>query len=80
MSKGQLPSRILALGATSAIAEATLRLLAERGAQFYLVARNPGKLAAVAADLNTRGASAVATHVMDLDDTVAHPAMLEAAT
>ncbi|HTD54127.1 MAG TPA: SDR family oxidoreductase [Silvibacterium sp.] len=79
MSKGQLPSRILALGATSAIAEATLRLFAERGAQFYLVARNPQKLAAVAADLKTRGASAVATQVMDLDDTVAHPAMLEAA-
>lgn len=79
MSKGKVPSRILALGATSAIAEATLRLFAARGASFYLVARNPDKLAAVAADLKTRGASAVATHVLDLDDTGAHPAMLEAA-
>jgi len=79
MSKANLPSGILALGATSAIAEATLRLFAARGARFYLVARNPDKLAAVAADLKTRGASAVATHVMDLDETAAHPAMLEAA-
>ncbi len=79
MSKGKLPSRILALGATSAIAEATLRLFAVHGARFFLVARNPEKLAAVAADLKTRGASAVATHCMDLDDTTAHPVMLEAA-
>src|ERR1700757_5222009 len=79
MSKGKLPSRVLALGATSAIAEATLRLFAVRGARFFLVARNPEKLTAVAADLRTRGASAVATHVMDLDDTTAHPAMLAAA-
>lgn len=76
---GKLPSNILALGATSAIAEATLRLFAARGGRFYLVARNPDKLAAVAADLKTRGASSVMTHVMDLDDTAAHPAMLEAA-
>ena len=79
MSKGQVPSRILALGATSAIAEATLRLFAVRGAYLFLVARNPDKLAAVAADLSTRGAAAVATHVMDLDDTAAHRAMLAAA-
>ena len=80
MSKDKaFPSNILALGATSAIAEATLRLFAERGARFFLVARNPDKLAAVAGDLLTRGASHVATHVMDLDDTAAHSAMLAAA-
>jgi decaprenylphospho-beta-D-erythro-pentofuranosid-2-ulose 2-reductase len=80
MSRGTaFPSRILALGATSAIAEATLRLFAERGAHLFLVARNPDKLAAVAADLQTRGAAGVATHVMDLDDTTAHPAVLAAA-
>ena len=75
----KIPTTVLALGATSAIAEATLRLFAARGARFYLVARNPDKLNAVAADLHTRGASNVTTHVMDLDDTVAHPAMLSAA-
>ncbi len=70
---------VLALGATSAIGEATLRLLAERGARFYLVGRSREKLEAVGADLMTRGATGVATHVMDLDDTAAHPAMLNAA-
>jgi short-subunit dehydrogenase len=74
------PSAILALGATSAIAEATLRIFAERGARFFLVARNADKLGVVAADLQTRGAAGVATLVMDLDDTAAHPAMLAAAT
>jgi decaprenylphospho-beta-D-erythro-pentofuranosid-2-ulose 2-reductase len=76
MSNEKIPSNILALGATSAIAEATLRLFAVRGARFFLVARNPDKLNAVASDLLTRGAASVATHVMDLDDTPAHPAML----
>lgn len=79
MAARKFPTTVLALGATSAIAEATLRLLAERGARFYLVARNPDKLYAMAADLHTRGASGVATHAMDLDDTGAHPAMLAAA-
>jgi decaprenylphospho-beta-D-erythro-pentofuranosid-2-ulose 2-reductase len=79
MPNSAFPKTIVALGATSAIAEATLRLLAERGARFYLVARNQRKLDAVAADLRTRGASAVATQAMDLDDTAAHPAMLAAA-
>ncbi len=79
MTAQAFPKTVLALGATSAIGEATLRLLAERGARFYLVARNQEKLNAVAADLQTRGATGVATHVMDLDDTAAHAAMLAAA-
>ena len=55
------PRRVLALGATSAIAEATLRLLAEQHATFFLVGRNPQKLAAVRNDLLTRGATAATT-------------------
>ncbi|MFZ0663512.1 MAG: SDR family oxidoreductase [Acidobacteriaceae bacterium] len=79
MGARPFPATVLALGATSAIAEATLRLLAERGARFYLVGRNQHKLYAMAADLHTRGAVGVATHAMDLNDTAAHPAMLAAA-
>jgi short-subunit dehydrogenase len=75
-ARKQLPTRILVLGATSAIASGVMRPLAEQGASFYLVARNPEKLNAVANDLRTRGASAVFTHVMDLDDTTSHEAML----
>lgn len=47
---------ILIIGATSAIAEASARLWAAEGAQLYLLARNPEKLALVAQDLNVRGA------------------------
>ena len=75
-ARKQLPSRILVLGATSAIANGVMRPLAANGAQFYLVARNAEKLTAVASDLETRGASAVFTHVMDLDDTAAHEQVL----
>ena len=53
-----------------------MRPLAEQGARFYLVARSPEKLTAVASDLLTRGASAVFTCVMDLDDPMAHEPML----
>ena len=70
------PLKILVLGATSGIAEATCRIWAAQGASLFLVARNPEKLAAVAADLTTRGATYVDTQVADLDDTAAHPALL----
>src|SRR5260370_20244596 len=72
----QAPRKILVLGATSGIAEATCRIWASQGASLFLVARNPEKLAAVATDLRTRGASYVDTAVADLDDTDQHPALL----
>lgn len=74
-----VPKRVLALGATSAIAEATLRLLAEQGARFALVGRNPQKLAAVRDDLLTRGAGAATVYAADLDETSAHPQLLASA-
>ena len=70
------PRRILVLGATSGIAEATCRIWAAEGASLYLVARNAEKLAVVAADLKTRGAGYVDTLVADLDDTSRHPVLL----
>jgi len=70
------PRKILVLGATSGIAEATCRIWAAEGARLFLVARNAEKLAAVAADLRTRGASFVDTAIADLDDTDKHPALL----
>ncbi len=70
------PRKILVLGATSGIAEATCRIWASRGGSLFLVARNADKLAAVAADLRARGASFVETAVADLDDTAGHPALL----
>lgn len=70
------PRKILVLGATSGIAEATCRIWATQGASLFLVARNADKLAAVAADLKTRGAAFVDTAVADLDDTAQHASLL----
>jgi short-subunit dehydrogenase len=72
----KLSKKILVLGATSGIAEATCRIWASQGAQLFLVARNPEKLAAVAADLTARGAAYVGTAVADLDDTAKHADLL----
>jgi len=75
-SQSITPKKILVLGATSGIAEATCRIWASQGASLFLVARNAEKLAAVAQDLKTRGASYVDTAVADLDDTDGHPQLL----
>jgi len=69
---------ILIVGATSAIASACARLWAKDGARFFLVARNGEKLAQTAADLTARGATGVATHIMDANSIEEHAAMLEA--
>lgn len=71
--------KILIVGATSAIAEATARLWATRGNALFLVGRNAERLTAIADDLRVRGAAAVGTCVMDARDSAAHAAMLEAA-
>lgn len=71
--------RVLIVGATSAIAEATARLLAERDNVLYLVARDKDRLAAIAADLEVRGASKVNWGILDVNDFGAHASMLEQA-
>jgi short-subunit dehydrogenase len=77
--KAKLPGRVLALGATSAIAEATLRQLANAGAHLVLVGRDAEKLNAVRDDLLTRGAASATVYIADFNDTAAHPALLEQA-
>lgn len=71
--------RVLVLGATSAIAEATARLHALRGDALFLVGRNPARLAAVADDLAVRGAGRVEAFVADLNDLSHHVELLDAA-
>ena len=68
--------KVLIVGATSAIAEAAARLLAERGATLYLVARNEERLSAIAADLLVRGSPRVGCEALDANDFAAHEAML----
>lgn len=72
-------TRIVIFGATSAIAQALARRYADEGAQFFLVGRNPERLAAVEADLGVRGAKPVATAVADLADAGAHAALVKRA-
>lgn len=69
--------KILIIGATSAIAESVARLYAARGAALYLVGRSAAKLDAIAADLRVRGAQHVHTGVLDVNDVVAHGALLD---
>ena len=71
--------KVLVLGATSAIAQATVRLLAARGASLYLVGRNAERLEAVAKDARTRGAAKVESEALDLDDLTQHEALVERA-
>src|SRR6185503_2760476 len=59
-------SKILILGATSAIAQAYARRRAAQGASFILAGRNPERLAANAADLVACGAKAAEVFPTDL--------------
>jgi short-subunit dehydrogenase len=71
--------RVLVIGAGSAIAEQTARLLAQRGDSLFLVGRTATVLESLRADLKVRGAGALGTRVMDANDFNAHEAMLEEA-
>jgi short-subunit dehydrogenase len=71
--------RILIMGATSAIAEATAREFARRGDALALVGRKAQRLQAIADDLKLRGASNVSVHVHDARDVAGYPALLDAA-
>ncbi len=68
--------RVLLVGATSAIALATARLLAGRGDQLYVVGRDPTKLQGVLDDL---GSAVVGHERLDLTDHAAHPELVRRA-
>ena len=71
--------KILIIGATSAIAEATARCFAAEGATLHLLGRKPERLQMIADDLKLRGAAQVSTGALDVDDIAAHAAALDAA-
>jgi decaprenylphospho-beta-D-erythro-pentofuranosid-2-ulose 2-reductase len=71
--------RIVVFGATSAIAQGFAREAAARGDALFLVARNPERLSAVAADLRVRGAARVETAVAELAEPAGHEALIAAA-
>lgn len=71
--------KILIVGATSAIAEATARLYAAQGHSLYLLGRDEGRLQTIAADLKVRGAAATHYARLDLNEFAQHAAALDAA-
>ena len=60
--------KVIIFGATSAIAEATARRYATRGARLHLIGRDAERLATIAGDLEVRGAVAVSTALLDVSD------------
>ncbi|MFN3887927.1 MAG: SDR family oxidoreductase [Aquabacterium sp.] len=72
--------KILIVGATSAIAEATARVWAQRGDKLFLAARRADALQSVASDLVTRGAAFVGTQVFDANALDQHASLLQAAS
>ena len=73
-------SNILILGATSAIAKYTARLLAADEHTFYLVARNEEKLSSIKQDMLVRGAKDVHYESLDLTDVTKHDELIKRAT
>lgn len=71
--------KILIIGATSAIAEATARRFAQQGAKLYLLARNQERLDSLGRDLKIRGAASVSHAAFDANDFASHDAVLERA-
>ena len=71
--------KILIIGATSAIAEATARLFAQRGDRLYLLARNIERLTTMAADLKIRGAFQIDYAGFDANQFASHEACLKKA-
>nr|WP_202901975.1 SDR family oxidoreductase [Thermogemmatispora carboxidivorans] len=71
--------KVVIVGATSAIAYEAAKCMAARGAELFLVGRNPAKLETVAADLQVRGAQRVETFVLDVNDVARHQEMFDAA-
>jgi short-subunit dehydrogenase len=71
--------KILIIGVTSAIAEATARIWAERGDELFLVARNQERLNVLTQDLKVRGSSGVHSYCMDANNFEEHLPMLDKA-
>ncbi len=71
--------KVMIVGATSAIAEATARRYAARGAHLYLLARDAERLDLIAQDLAVRGAAAVHTAICDFTNSFDADALVMAA-
>src|SRR5882757_2348805 len=71
--------KVLIIGATSAIAQATARIFAAKGNALFLVGRGNEKVTSVANDLKVRGSATAETMAVDLLDFDQHPLILKQA-
>ncbi|MEZ5673645.1 MAG: SDR family NAD(P)-dependent oxidoreductase [Thiotrichaceae bacterium] len=75
-------NRMLIIGATSAIAQATAKVFVERQLQdltLFLVARDAQKLQVIADDLKVRGVAQVNVAVLDVNDFTQHQTIVQQA-
>lgn len=70
---------ILVIGATSAIAEQTIRLYAKQNTNLHLLGRSEDKLQTIAKDAQIRGAESASYQVLDVNDFEQHAKVLESA-
>lgn len=73
---GSVQGPVLILGAASDMARAVARAFAARGCAIQLAARNPDRLDADKADLETRYGVAVTLHAVDALDVASHDAFV----
>ena len=72
-----MSQNIVIIGATSAIAQATLKMYAEQNNNLFLVARNSEQLNVIAEDAKIRGANQVETYALDLTQLDQHVSLIE---
>lgn len=70
-------TKILIVGATSAIAHETAKLFAKDGAELFLVGRSADKLEAIAGDLKVRGATRVESFLLDMNELDRHQELFD---
>lgn len=71
--------KIIVIGATSAIAEATARIWAARGDELFIVGRNQDHLNTIKDDLKVRGSPAVSSYQLDINQLNLQSSMLDEA-
>ena len=72
-------TKVLIVGATSAIAQEVARCFTQHQAELFLVARRADRLAAVGDDLRVRGARRVETMLLDVTDLGRHQELVDTA-
>lgn len=69
--------KVLCIGATSTMAQETVKIFAAEKASLFLVGRNSSQLQAIAQDLTVRGATHVTTRALDLCQYADHAKLIK---